>query len=265
MYNLIMADLYKIRKSKAIKVMFGITTVSAVMVALVAYLMPQGKIDASTTGMWFLFSDVSMISMLGAAAAGIFICGDFDNKIIHEAIATGNSRSSIIIAKALAFFCSLAMLLMPYVIVTIIALSTGQKFSIGNAALGFLNVLTSGSGQSFSAATIGKLLIVILALIIVYLAQLSICVPIALVIKRPILVVVINYGLSMLCGQLMGLKNTPKVFDNIFALTPYGGKYPFLALNTGAGDIIKAIAVSLIFMVVMLAITHCLFRKTEIK
>jgi len=43
MYNLIRADLFKLRKSMTIKILFGITTVSAVVMAVMAYLIPQGK------------------------------------------------------------------------------------------------------------------------------------------------------------------------------------------------------------------------------
>lgn len=265
MYNLILADLFKLRKTMAIKILFGITTVSAVIMAVMAYMIPQGKIDASTTGIGFMFSDVNMMSILGAVIAGVFICGDFDNKTIHDAIASGCSRGEVIGSKAIVFCCAIVFILLPYAIVTGIALGTGSKFSMGSAVLGFLHLLTSEAGTDFSASEIWKLLVVILTLIIVYVAQLIVCVPLALVLKKPVLVVAIFYGFSILCGQLMGLRNSSKVFDRIFAFTPYGGNYPFVTLDTGTGDIFKAISVSLIFIIAMLAVTYCAFRKSEIK
>lgn len=96
MYNLILADLFKLCKTMAIKILFGITTVSAVIMAVMAYMIPQGKIGASMTGIGFMLSDISMISILGAVIAGVFICGDFDNKTIHDAIASGCSRGEVI-------------------------------------------------------------------------------------------------------------------------------------------------------------------------
>lgn len=249
----------------AIKIIFGITTVSAVAMAVMAYLIPQGNIDASMTGIGFMFSDINMISILGAVIAGIFICGDFDNKIIHDAIANGSSRGTVIASKAIVFCGALAFILLPYAIVTGIALSTGSKFSMGSVAVGFLHILTSEAGTAFSASEIWKLLAIMLTLIIVYMAQLSICVPIALVLKKPVFVVAIYYGFSILCAQLMGLRDSSPLFDRIFACTPYGGNYTFMTLNTGTADIFKAISVSLIFIIVMLAVTYSAFRKSEIK
>ena len=48
---------------------------------------------------------------------------------------------------------------------------------MGSAAVGFLNLLTSTDSAAFSASQLGKLLAVMLTLIMVYLAQLSVCVP----------------------------------------------------------------------------------------
>jgi|GEM_PF-4582436 len=56
-----------------------------------AYMISRGKIDDSMTRIGFMFGDASMISILGAVMAGVFICGDFDNKTINDAIANGCS------------------------------------------------------------------------------------------------------------------------------------------------------------------------------
>jgi ABC-2 type transport system permease protein len=265
MYNLIQADLFKLRKSMSIKILFGITTVSAVVMAVMAYLIPQGKIDASMTGMGFMFSDINMISILGAVMAGVYICGDFDNKTIHDAIANGCSRGTVIVSKATVLCCSIAFILLPYAIITIIALNTGYEFSMGSASVGFLHILTSEAGTAFSASEIWKLLAVMFTLMIVYAAQLSVCVPLAFVLKKPVLVVAIYYGFTILCAQLMVLRGSSTVLDRILASTPFGGNYTFVTLNSGTGDIFKAISVSMIFMIVMLAVTYGAFRKSEIK
>ena len=265
MYNLILADLFKLSKSMAMKILFGITAISSVVMTMFAYLIPQGKLDASMTGIGFLFSDINIISILGAVIAGVLICGDFDNKTIHDAIANGCSRSSVIVSKAIVFCFALAIILFPYVIVTGIALSTGSEFGMGTVAVAFLNLLTTESGTVFTAAVIWKLLAVMLTLIIVYMAQLSICIPLAFVLRKPVLVVVINYVISFLSGQLMALRESSKLFDRIFACTPYGGNYSFLTLDSGTGDLLGAISVSLIFIITMIVITYFAFRKSEIK
>ncbi|WP_410512862.1 ABC transporter permease [Paenibacillus sp. BR2-3] len=265
MLNLIQADVFKLRKSMAIKILLAITTVSAAIMAVFAYLIPQGKMDPSMTGLGFMFSDINVISILGGVIAGVMICGDFDNKTIHDSIANGCSRSAVIISKAAVLGFALAFLLLPYAIITGIALSTGSEFSMGSVAVGFLNVLTSVEGTTFSASGVWKMFAVTLTLMIVYVAQLSICVPLAFMLKKPLFVVAIYYGFSILTAQLIRLSESSPVFDRMFSLTPYGGKHAFVTLDTGTGDMVKAIAVGLIFISVMIAVTYSAFRKSEIK
>jgi len=265
MINLIQADLYKMRKSAAIKILFAITTVCAIIMTIFAYLIPQGKISESYTGIGFLLSDINMMSILGAAVAGVFICGDFDNKTIHDAIASGCSRIAIICSKAITFFIAIVFLLLPYAIMTGIALFSGVKFGMGSVGVGFLNILAKDSGTAFDVATFSKMLAVMLTLILVYVAQLSLCVPLALIFKKPVIVSVVYYGFTLLCAQLNGFKNASEVFKNIFSYTPYGGTHTFLTLEAQAGDFGKAIIVSLVYIIVIIAITYSVFRKSEVK
>jgi ABC-2 type transport system permease protein len=265
MLNMIRADLFKMFKSPIIKILFAITTFCAVMMTVMAYLIPQGKLDAGMTGIGFMFSDINMISILGAVIAGIFICGDFDNKTINDAIACGCSRGTILVSKAIVFFCAIAFILLPYVIVTGIALSTGYEFSMGSVAVGFLNILTLKSAGVYQASEIFKLIIIMLTLVMVYVAQLSISIPLALVIKKPVLVVAIYYGLTIFCAQLMGLSKSSAVLDSILSCTPFAGNYTLLTMDAGSGDVMRAIFVSLIFIIAMLAVTYSIFRKSEVK
>jgi ABC-2 type transport system permease protein len=265
MLNLIQADLFKLCKSSVIKILFGITTLSALTMVIMAYLIPKGQIPDKYTGLGFMFSDINMINILGAVIAGVFICGDFDNKTIHDAIACGCSRGAVIVSKAIVFFCAIGFILLPYAIITGIALSIGSKFDMGDVSVGFLHLLSKESGIVLSTTMLLKSLAVALTLMIVYIAQLSICVPLAIVLKRPVLVVGICYGFSILCGQLAVIADSSTAFGNIFSCTPYGGNYAFVTLDTGAIDLVKAIAVSLVFIILMLALSYSAFRRSEIK
>jgi len=165
-FNMIRADLFKMCKSPLIKILFAITTLCAVVMTVMAYLIPQGKIDPSMAGIGFMFSDISMISILGGVIAGVFICGDFDNKTLHDAIACGCSRGAIIVSKAIVLFCAIGFILLPYAIITAIALTTGSEFSMGSVSVGFLNIQTLNSGITFQASELLKLLFIMMTLII---------------------------------------------------------------------------------------------------
>lgn len=265
MFNLIMADLFKLRKSLYVKLLFIITVISSAAMCFIAYGIQHGKLASKLSGIGFMFSDVNIIGILGAVIAGIFICGDFDNKIIHDAIASGSSRGTIIISKAIAFFCSILFILLPYVLAIFISFGTGSKFSLGSKAVGFLHLLTVDGGMKYSSTDILKLLVLIFSMIIVYLSQLSICVPLALVFKKPVIVAAIYYALSILCAQLSALNNSSTIFANIFACTPFGGNYAFLTLNTTTIYILRTLLVSLFFAILMLILANFSFKKAEIK
>ena len=265
MLNLIQADLFKLRKSMAIKVLVGITTFSSIVMVLMAYLIPKGTIDKSMTGIGFMFSDINMMSIIGAVIAGIIICGDFDNKVIHTAISSGYSRGTVILGKSIVFLISIGILLIPYALVTVISLNSGSAFSMGSVGVGFLNLITRNSGITMTSGYVGKLAVVMITLIIVYAAQLSICIPISLTIRRPVFVIAIYYGITILFAQLVGIKDKFRVLSDIFSWTPYGGNYTFLTLDSGAGDILKALIVSLAFIAIMMLVSYSVFRKAEIK
>ncbi|MDT8718857.1 ABC transporter permease [Clostridium sp. 19966] len=265
MYNLIWADLYKLRKSAAMKILFAIMVFTSIGMAILSYFIPKGQIDSNMSGICFLLADADMISIIGSLAAGIFICGDFENRIIHDAIANGSSRAQIIFSKALVFLFTSTLLLLPYAIVTIVTILTGDKFSVSSASVGFLHFIASDSGKSLAAGQLWKLIAVVITLLVVYAAQISICVPLVLGVKKPVIVLAIYYAFTIFCAQLGALSTSSKAFNLISSWIPYGGNYSLITLNTSPGYILQTLAVSLIFIFVMLSLTYFIFRKAEIK
>lgn len=265
MINLIQADLYKLRKSTTIKILFIVTSLCAIIMTTFAYLIPQGKISESYTGLGFLFSDVNIMSILGAAVAGIFICGDFDNRTIHDAIASGCSRIAIICSKAITFFVAIILLLLPYGIVTAISLFSGANFGMNSVGVGFLHMLALDSQTVLDLPVLFKMIAVTLTLILTYVAQLSLCVPLALLCKKPVIVIVIYYAFTIFTAQLYNLKNISQVLKKLASYTPYAGNHIFLTLDSQANNFAKTIIVCLVFIVVMITITYSIFRKSEVK
>lgn len=232
---------------------------------VIAYLIPQGKIDQNLISIGFMFSDVNIISIVGAVIAGVYICGDFENKTIQDAVANGISRGTVIVSKAIVFSLGVFFILLPYVIITIFALSSGAAFSMGALAVGLLNILTTEAGVTLTAFGTMKLVGIMFLIVLVYTAQLSICIPLALMLKKPVLVVPIYYGLSILFAQLSKALASSTVMDRLFSITPFGGKHMFLTLQAGAGDILKTLFVSLFFILFMIVLAYSGFRRAEIK
>ena len=266
MLNYIKADLFRFTKSKAMKILIVISTICAVIVVFMSRMIQEGKISVKTgNGVIFLFSDANVISILGAVAAGIFICGDFDNRMIHEAVANGCSRGQVIISKTISFCLAIVFILLPYIILISIGLGTGYKFSMGTMSVGFIDVLTTEAGKSFSQSDILKIIAIMAALTVVYIGMLSVSIPIAIILRKPVIVVAVYYTIIIVSTNLSSLKDSSKVAKAVFNSTPFGSKYSFLTLRSTNEDILKAFLVSLMFTAVMVIITYFGFRKSEIK
>ncbi|WP_150267246.1 ABC transporter permease [Paenibacillus tepidiphilus] len=263
MFNLIRADVFKLRKSAALKWILLVACLSTAVMATLAYLIPQGQLDDRLSGVGFLFSDINIISILGAITASILICGDYDNKTLHHAVAAGASRRAIIGGKMAVYSCAILLTLLPYAVIVSTLLAFGGEFGMGSASIGFLHLLTSGN--ELTGAGLGKLLAVSLTLALVYIAQLSICLPLALLLKRPVFVVALYNAFNAMTGQLLAFSSADSGFGRIFARTPYGGKYIFSTLETAPGDLLEGIAVSLIYTAAMAGVAWLIFRKAEIK
>lgn len=264
MINIIKADLYKMRKSMAMKVLFLMTLLCSIIMTIMSYSIASGSISDTYSGIAFLFSDANMISILGAVLAAIFICGDFDNKVISTEISSGSSRISVITSKIISYFIAIFIIMIPYIVVSVAGVISGSEFSMGQG-VGFLNLLQSGEGASLSVNDILKLIVVAFVLAVVYLGQFIICVPIAFKIKKPVIVVAVYYGFSIVAAQISNLATKSDALNNVLSLTPYGGKYSFLTLESSRGNIVKALVVSIVFAAIIGAISYLLFRKEEVK
>lgn len=264
MINMIKADLYKMRKSITMKVVFLITLICSILMALMSYFIADGSLSDTYSGITFLFADANMTSILGSVLAAVFICSDFENKVISTEISSGTSRFTIIIGKIISYFIAIVVIMIPYAIVSIGGVISGNEFSMGQG-VGFLNLLQSGQSSSLSANDILKLILVALVLIVVYLGQFIVCVPIAFKVKKPVIVVAVYYTFTIVVAQLSNLAAKSDAFNNVLSLTPYGGKYSFLTLESSGGDIVKALVVSIIFIAIIGAIAYLLFRKEEVK
>ena len=265
MLNLFLSDLYKIRKSTTMRIILAISAVCAVVMALMAYFISTGELGKNLSGINFLFGDANVLCLISAVAAGVFICGDFDNKAIHDTIAAGGGRVAIVVGKALSFFIVMAVLALPYAVTVTIAICTGNRFDMAGVSIGFAHMMTVEGGISVTAAMFGRLLIVMLIQIIVYVGQGSLCVLFSFLFKKPVLVVAVSYVLSILSGQLQSLKGSSELFDRLIACTPYNGDYCFLTTASSSTDLLKAFIASILFSCVVLAVTALFFRKAEIK
>lgn len=260
MINLLRAELFKVKKSKGLFVLFVIMLISAIGMAVMAHLIAKDQISASLSGLVFMFSDVNMFSIIGAVAASIIICADFEVKTVQAPIFSGYNRYTMVFSKALTLFSFSILFILPFMVVTFVGLQSGSAFQIQTGSIGFLHILTTEAGVS----NVWKYIIVSLALMFVYMSQTSVCILLAYVMKKPVFVVSAYYALTILLAQLSTVSEK-SVLGGFMRSTPFGGKHAMLTMASSMSDIINAFTISIQFIFIMIGLAFLYFRRAEIK
>lgn len=264
MINLIHVDLFSLRRIKVIKVLFVIMLLAALSMVLVSYLAAAGYIGRELPGYVTGLTDMMAMSITGPLAAGVFICSDFENKTIQAAVSCGFGRGTLIVSKSISLFLVIIVFLLPYSIITAIAFSTGYAFGAPYAPSVYLGILSNAPYMAFTAQVLSKMIIVMLILMVVYAAKMSILVLLAFSVRKPVLVTGIGFCI-MLFGQMFADGSNSFIVKEILSYTPFEQGYWVLTMDAGAGTQLKAVIVSIAFIILMLSITYGIFKKAELK
>ncbi|WP_336045916.1 hypothetical protein [Solibacillus ferritrahens] len=253
MYNLVLSNLFKGMKSRTIHSLFFVSCLFAGLTMFLTNGVANGKIAGEIANLTFLFSDASMLAILGAILATALIGSEFDAKLFHHSIVAGYSRLQIVTAKALTYWLFLVVIISPYAIFNIAAILLDWSVDIGMPTAGFLFICNMNE-------TVGSKLLLIAVMTVIYVGQLSLAILLAFTLKRALLIIPVFYIVSALTGQVSIYKDSLPVL-NVLSVTPFSGK--FIALSSD--HTVQAIFVSLLFMVVIVVVTFLMFRKVEIK
>jgi ABC-2 type transport system permease protein len=262
MLNLTLGTLYKISKSFAVKLSLILVTVAAILYFYCAKSIADGSMAASMASSITGLADVLMLWLFGPLVIGIIICDDFDSKVIHTAVSCSRGRISIVASKVIISIFLVMLLSLPYLILTVIFYANDTSFAGAESAA--CSIYISSLLGNFDAG-VGKLLIVCILTALVNAAQIAICIPIAFKVRKPVVLMGIGFALGMLGALITAAINKVDFIADIFKYTPYSYNVSNVNLSADAGDLVKALVVSIVFIILIAVITHLLFRKQEIK
>lgn len=257
MTDLIKVDIYKMAKSSLIRIIFAISVLSAGLMLLFAHLIATGSMDSQSTGITSLFADSQIFTLLGCVIIGMFLCNDFEYKIIENAISSGHSRNMVVVSKVISLIILISILSLPYIIIIILSASFNFDVSVfmPTAFLTVLGIATNGS-------SILDIIILIILAILMYSAQLSVGIFIMFLVKKPVMAIALSYVALLFLGPVLGLNDITK---NIMTYTPFGIDYTQLVANFEIINIIKPISISFLFIAVFTFLSMLSFRKCDIK
>jgi len=260
MKNLLKATMYRVIKSTGMKVAAGLTCVAAVFYFVLAKMVAEGTLPAAQAGSVTGLGDAMILWLFGALAVSLLIGSDFEHKTIHGAIRFG--RGKMVVNYMLTYVIVVTVLVLPYTIGSLVCVLSGADFA---GAEGTIISLYMGNVFTYEEGMAGKLLLSYLAGFAVYIGQLSICVPVAMKVKKPVVVTAFGFFFGMITALISTLASEVKMLDNIYQLTPYRYGLAETGVTAETGDMWMAIVVSLVFTALMGAVSYLVFRKSDIK
>lgn len=263
MINLIYAEIYKLRKGKAIKISFLVSLASSIILMILSNMLAKGNFEVKDLSSASFFGEVMMLSLLSALMISIIVCDDFETKTIHDSIASGNGRKNIVISKAIAYVLSMVFITLPYIITTIVCYCLNIKFAGGFITSTFINILADKG--AITASALVEILVISLIVALIFSARMTILFPIAFKKKNLFITTCLGFAASGIIDYLVSFTKYSSFFNKVISLTPFCRKYLFLSMDTEISILIKAVIVSIIFIIIMVLITYSLFRKDEIK
>lgn len=260
--QLLNADFFKLSRSISPWTVFILSILSAIIFTASSHYVSTGSLSLeAASGTLSLFSETQMIALLGSIAAGICLTTDFENKIIENAVSGGHSRNTIIINKIISFFILIALLYLPYIIITVIFAFTDTAFS-GFIPTPTLNILAGAAEQEVTAGLLGKIILISGLSLLIFFSQLMISMFYMFLFKKAVLVIVATYMTSLILGPISSLNDT---VHSVITYTPYGIDLSRLTLEMSGKFVTKSVIICLLFIFIFYLVSFLIFRKAEVK
>lgn len=261
MRNIFKATLYRVFKSKGVRMAVILTYISAILYYILAYMIASGKMEAASAGNVTALADPLIIWLFGSLMIGLIVGSDFENKTIHGAIGYGRGR--IIINYINVYIAMMLILLLPYIIGSVVIVASGSGMSIASGTA--VSIFMDNAIKYNDGISMWKLLLSYIAYVFVMVGQLSICIPVAVKFRKTTVVTAFGFLFGMLTSLITTLVSKIEILDNIYKLAPYNYGVSKLGLDARFSDMCLGIVVSVIFILICTVLASLVFRKADIK
>ncbi|MGG5371047.1 hypothetical protein [Enterococcus sp. AZ196] len=260
MIDLMKADFFKARNSSVLFVLFFFACFSSVFMFVSAHIVAEDIEKSSILQLASFFSDTQMISLLGCIFVGIYLCRDFDEKAIEQAIGSGKKRGQIIANKILILILFAFLLYLPYVAGSIFfgASSISAVAFIQTVPLKFAAENCSLQLNTETLLNISKLFFLSAFTMA---GQLSITIPFVFLLRRSVSVLASSYLLLLLLGPVASLNSTVK--DGL-SFTPFYLNPAKMVLGLSNEFFFQRVLINSCFILLMAGISWLIFRKSEL-
>ena len=260
MINQLRADLYILRHSGTAVLCLLACLVCAALYTWLQHGLATGDLSpASASGVQGL-SDILLISLLGPLLYGVMLSQPFETKSVHNAL-LASGRGAFVASKTVIAALLVATLSVPYGVAVLVGRATGAEFAPAlPTAFSMLLVeggdLTAEGAWSIVAVTVTSALVMA--------AKLSVCLPLAIWLQRPLVVMAVGFVWSFLADLLASAAADVDGLDALVRLTPFAQEHVPMPGSTGT-ELLAAVAVSVVFVALMGLVSWVIFRRADVK
>lgn len=256
MCNALKCEWYKLFKSAYKYIFFALVLAGILMSVFVNVLLRDktmlSDLADSSTGFGIFIkslSDTQLIILVGSFLMGIFICKEFEERIVSAEIARGCTRLNLFVAKSLVFIISIGLITVPYPLASMLTMSA-----------------LNGFGTTLSANTLTYMIAIVLAVAFANMALFSISNLIAFLSKKTIPAISFSILVLLIGGNILNtLGRFFPPLNTFIKLTPFGIINTVLSDAATKMDFIICIGTSIVFTFIVSLLNYNLFKKTELK
>ena len=260
MINQLRGDLYAIRRTGPVLLCLAVSVLAAALYTWLQHSLAVGDLGPEAASGVQVLSDALMVSLMGPLLFGALVAQPFETKSVHNSL-LASGRGAFVGAKTLLTAAAVTALSLPYGIAALIGLATGEEFAPA-IPTAFSQLLAAGG--EVDAARIGEVLAITVTMAVLTTAKLSVCLPLAFRLRRPLVVMAVGFVWGFLADLIGTTAACVDGLDALVRLTPFAQDHA-PAPDSTAGDMVGTLAVSLGFIALMGVLAWLLFRRADVK
>lgn len=260
MINQLRADLYVMRHSATAALCLLAAAIAATLYTWLQHSLAVGDLSATSAQGVQGLSDILLVSLLGPLLFGVVVSQPFETRSVHDAL-LASGRGSFVASKTVIASLLVTGLSVPYGLAVLVGRATGAEFAPAIPTT-FSQLLSTGG--DLTGAEVGTILAVTITGALLMAAKLSVCLPLAIWLKRPLVVMAIGFVWSFVADLVATAAADVGGLDALVRLTPLAAEHLPGPESTG-GELWSTVAVSVVFIVLMGAVAWAIFRRADVK
>lgn len=257
MINQLRADLFAQRHSTGFWAALLFSCVSATVFAFLLLELAAGDLAYNLTNVVMGVSDVMVINLLGALLIGVTFSRSFETKSVHNAL-LAHGRGVFVASKTIVAAMSVFVLAVPYGVASLLARGAADG-NDPNVSTPFAEIVSSQDSLGVWQS-VGLALVVCLS----FTAKVAVCMPLAIAVRRPIIVALVGFIWSFVADFLLTEVNKWNIGESFANFTPYGSDRQPLP-SSSASELGASAIIGLVFIATMGFFAWLLFRRADVK